>query len=106
MGDLIESEQSISWIFFAIALATQTKPTDINGIIAVADGINHAVPSQKELQTSILWLIDKGFIVKQGKNYELTIIGKLEYNEASENTNVLMDIWKNLEINFTKYVLS
>jgi predicted transcriptional regulator len=101
MGDLVKQEQIISWIFLAIALATQTKATDINGIIAVADRINHVVPSQKELQTSISFLIDKGLIVKQAKKYELTIIGKFEYNKASEKTNLLMSIWKNLEINFT-----
>ncbi|UQD55512.1 hypothetical protein [Flavobacterium sp. K5-23] len=104
MFDFMKEEQTTSWIFFAIALATNTQPTDINGIISVADGINHAVPSQKELQTSISWLIRKGLIVKQGKNYELTIIGKLEYSNASENTNILMNIWKNLETNFTDYI--
>jgi hypothetical protein len=101
MADLIKPEQTISWIFLAIAIATQIMPTDINGIIATADGINHAVPSQKELETSISRLIDKGLVVKQAKNYKLTIIGKLEYNKASESTNGLMNIWKNIENNFT-----
>ncbi|MBK6840046.1 MAG: hypothetical protein IPG90_18650 [Bacteroidetes bacterium] len=52
-----------------------TKPTDMNGISSVADGINHAVPTHKELQTSIAWLIKNGLIVKQGRNYELTTRG-------------------------------
>ena len=42
--------------------------------------------------------------MKQGKNYELTIKGKLEYEKASQNTHILFSIWKNIEINFINYV--
>jgi predicted transcriptional regulator len=96
--------QTISWIFLATALATNTNPTDISGISSVADGINHAVPTQKELQTSISWLTTQGLIIKQGKNYELTSKGKLEYEIASKNTQTLMKIWENIELNFNSYV--
>jgi predicted transcriptional regulator len=95
--------QTISWIFLATALATNTKPTDISGISSVADGINHAVPTQKELQTSISWLARQGLIIKQGKNYELTIKGKLEYETASKNTHTIMKIWENIELNLNSY---
>ncbi len=95
--------QTISWIFLATALATNIKPTDINGISSVADGINHAVPTQKELQTSIFWLTNKELIIKQGRNYELTSKGKLEYKTASKNIQTLMKIWKNIELNFNTY---
>lgn len=96
--------QTISWIFLATALATNTKPTDISGISSVADGINHAVPTQKELRTSISWLTTQGLIIKQGKNYELTSKGKLEYETASKNTQTLMKVWKNIELNLNSYV--
>ncbi len=95
--------QTISWIFLAAALATNTKPTDISGISSVADGINYAVPTQKELQTSISWLTRYGLIIKQGRNYELTSKGKLEYETASKNTQTIMKIWKNIELNFSSY---
>ena len=95
--------QTISWIFLATALTTSTEPTNINGISSVADGINHAIPTQRELQTSISWLIKQGFILKQSKNYELTTKGKIEYEKASKNTKILMSIWKNIEINFNLY---
>jgi len=61
------NNQTISWIFLATALATNTKPTDMNGISMVADGINHAVPTHKEFLTSIAWLTKQGLIVKQGE---------------------------------------
>jgi len=96
--------QTISWIFLAIALATDTKPTDISGISSVADGINHAIPTQKELQTSISWLKQHGLIIKRGKNYELTSQGKLQYDASSKNTQSVMKIWENIELNFKSYI--
>ena len=95
--------QTISWIFLATALATKAKPTNLNGISSVADGINHTVPSQKELQTSISWLTTHGLIIKQGRNYELTSKGKLEYEKGSINTKNLLKICKNIELNFNSY---
>ena len=40
---VMKEEQIISWIFLAVALASNTEPSDIKGISLVADGINHAV---------------------------------------------------------------
>ena len=74
--------QTISWISLATALLKNTKPTNFNGISEVADGINHAVPTPKELQTSISWLTRNKLIIKEGKNYELTSKGKSEYETA------------------------
>ena len=51
------NEQTISLIFLAVALASQVTPTDFQGISLIADGINHAVPSHREMQSSISWLI-------------------------------------------------
>lgn len=101
-GKFMTDQQIISWIFLATALATSTKPTDMNGISSVADGINHAVPTHKELQTSIAWLTKKGLIVKQGRNYELTDKGKLEYKSASEYTKKLLEMWEVIEKNLSK----
>lgn len=95
--------QTISWIFLATAMATNSKPTSISGISLIADGINHAVPTQKELQTSISWLTRRRLIIKQGRNYELTSKGKLEYQTASKNTQTIMKIWENIELNFNSY---
>jgi predicted transcriptional regulator len=96
--------QTISWIFLAIALATNKKPTDLNGISSVADGINHAVPTQKELQTSIAWLIKQGLILKQGNKYELTSKGKIEYEKASKDTKILFSILRNIQMNLNLYI--
>lgn len=91
-------EETISWIFLSIALASETEPANFREISNIADGINHSIPNQKELQTSISWLSKKLLISKIEKKYQLTDLGKLEYEKASKSTNILFGIWKNLEL--------
>jgi predicted transcriptional regulator len=86
----------ISWIFLATALASQKNPAEINSISMIADGINHSVPTDKELKMSLSWLITEELISKQNKKYILTEKGKNKYLKASEKTNILLKIWDNL----------
>ena len=91
-------KETISWIFLSIALASETEPANFQEISNIADGINHAIPNHKELQTSISWLSKELLISKFEKKYKLTDLGKIEYEKASKNTNTLFEIWKNLEL--------
>ena len=86
-----------SWIFLATSLASQKQPADINEISMIADGINHLVPTEKDLKTSLNWLINEGLILKQGNKYALTEIGKTKFDNASKTTSVLFKIWDNLD---------
>lgn len=96
-------EQIVSWIFLSTALATSTEPSDIRGISIVADGINHAIPTQKELEASLSWLTQNGLVAKKGKKYCLTIEGKIKFENASKSTIIVFEIWKNLEKNIKKF---
>lgn len=87
--------QTYSWIFYAVALASQQDPADYAGIVTVADGINHAVPTQKEMRASLFWLAAQNLVQKDGKRYRLTEAGKLLADDASAGTT--MKVWKNLE---------
>ena len=69
----------------------------------IADGINHAIPTHKEMQTSISWLLKNGLVSKVGKKYILTSKGKSDYKMASEETNTLLKIWDNLEQRIKNY---
>jgi len=89
--------ETISWIFLAITFASQKEPTDFNGISMIADGINHAVPSQKEMQTSIKWLLNNKLIAKTGKKYSLTDSGFEMVNKSKLNETETLNMWKNLE---------
>lgn len=91
-------EEAISWIFLATALATQKEPATLNEISMVADGINHSIPTQKELQNTFLWLQSNGYVIKSGKKYNLTTLGKRLYDEERGSSNELLVIWKNIKI--------
>ncbi len=87
----------ISWIFLAVAIASSNEHADTKSISKIADGINHAVPTQNELRMAISWLLRAGQIKMQGKKYTLTKNGLINYQFASLNTNVVLNIWRNLE---------
>lgn len=93
----------IAWIYLAVSIASETEPADFNDISMIADGINHAVPTQKELQTSTSWLMSKGLINKVGKKYTLTKKGKEDYATAQVETKTLLRMWDNLEKKIKNY---
>lgn len=96
-------DETVAWIFLSTALATRTEPKNIIGVSMVADGINHAIPTQKEFQTSFSFLTRKGLFEKKGKNYSLTVKGKKEFDEASQTTGILLEIWQNLSKKIKNY---
>ena len=49
-------KQTISWILLSTVIASQKGPADFASISNIADGINHAIPTHKELQTSLTWM--------------------------------------------------
>ncbi|MGD9639606.1 MAG: hypothetical protein AB7U85_11245 [Alphaproteobacteria bacterium] len=67
----------------------------------IADGINHSVPTEKELRTSLSWLINEGLILKKGRKYKLSEKGMTIYEEASKHTTLLLKIWDNLNVRLT-----
>jgi predicted transcriptional regulator len=96
-------EETISWIFLATIMATQNEPSDTQGISMIADGINHAVPTQQELSFSFSWLIKNGLLNQTGKKYSATPKGKAIYQNATENTTYLLEAWNKLEEKIKNY---
>lgn len=96
-------EETISWIFLATAMASQAEPADYNSISNIADGINHAVPTHKELQTSLTWLSKNGLVSKDRNRYSLTEKGLADYETASRQTRTLIGIWNKLAEALKKY---
>lgn len=88
--------QTKSWIFLATALASQTEPADYEAISDVADAINHAVPTHKELQTSLAWLLKNDLVSKSVNKYRVTNKGLVVYASVSRQTETLSDIWDKL----------
>lgn len=98
----MSSEMVNSWIFLAVAMASQKSPTPLDGIIGVADGINHAIPTHKELQNAFGWLSKQGLILKKGKKYQLTEKGLILYKEANEKSKSIFGLRDYLENEFSK----
>ena len=93
--------QIISWIFLAIAVSSQKEPASFSGISQIADGINHAVPTQKEMQYSISYLKKENLISKNENKYSLTEAGKKIFAKAEKKTKILLKLWEELEKEFT-----
>jgi hypothetical protein len=73
-----------AWIFQAVAYASQDEPAKLDDVIACADAINHAIPTQKELQRSFGRLISNKLITKIGKSYSLTDEGRTLMDDCAK----------------------
>ena len=75
-------------------MTSEQEPANFESISQIADGINHAVPTHKELQTCLGWLTKSGFVEKSGKKYHLTNSGTELIEKAESRTkNVILNIW-------------
>lgn len=91
-----------SWILLAIGIGTQKEPIDFKGIQNIADGINHSIPTHKEMQYSIKRLTQFGLIKKEEKKYLLSEKGNTIYNQSTSKNTQLLKIWKSIEIQLEK----
>jgi hypothetical protein len=103
---LMTEGKTISWIFLSIAVASQINPADYTEISIIGDGINHAVPTLKELQTSISWLIGKGLVLNHAEKYELSERGKIEFEKVRGKDIGYFQMWGTLELSLTYLINS
>lgn len=95
-GLSMDDARTISWIFYAVEMATGGGPADYREISLVADGINHAVPTHKELQASLTWLANAGLVSKSSGGYSLTTNGAALITESRKESNTVMKVWATL----------
>lgn len=86
--------QTHAWLFLSVPQA----PAPLQNVIAVADGINHAIPTDRELQVSLGWLQALGLVRKDGRMYSLTPAGVALRTECSATT--MMRTWDNVTARF------
>src|ERR1700733_428399 len=89
-----------SWILLSIELASGKSPAPLERIIAAADALNHAIPTQKEINEAIGWLMQKGFISEQEKKYNLTEQGRDLLIEIHLQAPKPFDAWDLLKKRF------
>jgi len=88
--------QTYSWIFYAASLIAQKEPVKIREIESVADGINHAVPTQKEISSSIRWLQSKDLLTKERKKIILTQEGADLASKLTKAHRTTMKAWDSI----------
>ena len=92
----MDESKTYAWIFLSVS----EQPTPLTDIIAMADGINHAIPTQSELQQSFRWLQEHDLVRKEGKRYSLTVAGTALRDRASSST--IMKTWENVAERFRR----
>ncbi|WP_026728351.1 hypothetical protein [Flavobacterium denitrificans] len=93
----MRNAEILSWIFLALAISSKDSPVGFASISQIADGINHSVPNEKEIQNSLTWLKNHGLVLKLKNKYSLTEIGKEMFSDAQNTTETLLKMWEHLE---------
>ena len=63
---------SDAWLFQAITIASHERPASLTDIIAVADGVNHALPTDDELHGAFARLTNGGLIREVSEHFQLS----------------------------------
>jgi len=100
----MDEPRTLAWIFYAVEMATGGGPADFRAISQVADGINHAVPSHKELQSSLAWLVHAGLVIQSGRGYTLTPAGTDLIADCRKGRTTISQVWSRLTESFESQV--
>jgi hypothetical protein len=87
----IQHRPSDAWVLLAIILAAGNDSACLEEIVAVGDGINHAIFTENEMEGGLFRLSAGGYIEEMGDGFRPTIKGLEEYRLASKRTKVLLD---------------
>ncbi len=99
----MDEARTCAWLMYALAGASQNEPANFAAISQVADGIGHAVPTHKEMQTSLMWLMVCGLAQKQGSCYQLTEKGAAVIATARAEHSTASKIWASLTSALSAY---
>lgn len=88
--------RTFSWILLCVSEEGSTHPQ----ISEIADGINHAIPTHHELQTSLRWLQEQGLVRKDGSRYALAEAGASLLARLRSPTRSIMHTWHLVEQEF------
>jgi hypothetical protein len=91
---IMQEARTLSWILYALDGASANEGAKCRDISLVADGINHAVPSQKEMNESLKWLCQNNLAMKVGSFYKVTDDGKLFLSNARSSSTTIAGVWQ------------
>ncbi|MGH7724005.1 MAG: hypothetical protein ACREOU_01110 [Candidatus Eiseniibacteriota bacterium] len=73
---------SDAWLLQALALASQSAPANLEAVIAAADAVNHALPTDEEVHGAFVRLTEAGFLEEVAKGFMLGPAVPLEMRTA------------------------
>ena len=85
--------QTFSWMLLSVSENGSTRKQ----ISEMADAINHAVPTHKELETSLGWLRQNDLVQEEGGRFKLTSAGSALLTRLRSPTRPIMQTWHELE---------
>ena len=98
----MQEPRTISWIFYALNGASGNCGAKCRSISDVADGINHAVPTQQEMNESLKWLCQNNLAIKVGSHYTVTTEGKALLSNARMRSDTVSGVWSALTVQIEK----
>jgi hypothetical protein len=81
--------QTFSWILLSVDEQGSTR----RQISETADAINHAIPTPHEMETSLRWLQERGFIRQGGGRLAFTNAGAALMARFRSHTRPIMQTW-------------
>ena len=96
LGPLESNPRTIAWILYALDMAAGQAPVSLTDISAAADAINHAVPTQQELSSSLSWLQAHGLVESQGRFHVLSERGRNLVGQSRVDASTVSAVWTHL----------
>ena len=92
------NSQIYTWIFLSLS----EEPSSVREITDVADGVNHAVPTQEELRSAFQWLSARGLSKQDGTKYSFTQEGAILRKKCVGPKMTIRESWASVEKQFIK----
>ena len=86
-----------AWIFVSMAFYQGEAGTSLRDLIATADYINHAIPSDEEIEGAINRLACAGLVTVQDDYFHLTPAGRVLLRDPHNQRASLLQMWELVE---------
>ena len=76
-----------AWMFLAIAISPRDpNPVGLSDLVAAADGVNHALPTEDELRSGLNRLIYAGLVSEHESAFDLTDAGEAMFAKVRDGS--------------------
>ncbi len=90
-------QHSDAWIFISMAFYQGEASTSLRDLIATADYINHAIPTDEEIEGAINRLSSAGLVIVQEGHFHLSPAGRIILQEFHGKRTSLLKMWELVE---------